>query len=117
MATITQQRDAYRNVIVSITGVLQASNSPVFHSFGYSISSFTAQGSFATSTQPTVSLQGSNDGGATWFSIGGAIAIATPTGSLIGTNNEVFQLYRFNVTGGDAGTNLSFFVFLSSTFG
>src|SRR5689334_9678573 len=37
MATISQVRDQYRNVVVSITGVAANSNSPVFHSFGYPV--------------------------------------------------------------------------------
>jgi len=112
---ITQARDIYRNVIVTITGIAQNSNSPTFHSFGYSIGSFTAQGTFGAAAN--LQLQGSNDGGTTWFNVLTAALTAVGTGSLIGTNNEVFQLYRFNVAGGDGTTSINCFVFISATFG
>jgi hypothetical protein len=112
--SISQTRDQYRNVIVKITGVTQTSTSPIFHSFGYSIGSFTVQGTLGAT--PSVQLQGSNDGGITWFAVGSPLTTAG-SGSLIGTNNEVFQLYQFAMTGGDGTTSFSCFVFLSATFG
>ena len=115
--TISASRDNFRSMEIVILGVTQSTTSPVFHSFGYPIGSFAAEGVFDTSSAPTVNLQGSNDSGTTWFSVGNAITSSAPTGSFVGTNNEVFQLYRFNVSGGDSGTLLNFYIFLSATFG
>jgi hypothetical protein len=119
MATITQVRNIYRDVVITILGVLENSNSPAFASFGYPISSFTIQGTLDTSSPPSaITVQGSNDGGTTWVTSGTVTVGSLPlSGSLIGTTNQVFQLYRFAVTGGDSGTSLNFYIYLSATFG
>lgn len=117
--TITAMRDTHRSMVVTILGVTQGSTSQVFQSFGYPIGSFVIEGTLDTSTPPTgIVLQGSNDGGTTWATASTITVGALPiSGSLIGNNNEVFQLYQFNVTGGDSGTSLNIYIFLSATFG
>lgn len=113
--TITQTRTNYRDVKIAITGVTQSSVSPIFQSQGYPIGSFTAQGTFGAAA--SVQLTGSNDGGTTWFNVLQAALTAAGSGSFVGTNNEIFELYQFSVSGGDGTTNLNFHVFMSATFG
>jgi hypothetical protein len=113
---ITAARNSGRDLKIKILGVTQGSTSPTFGGDGYPVGSYTAQGTFQTSSAPTVGLYGSNDGGTTWFPVA-ATFTAAQSGSMIGLNNEIFELYQFQVTGGDAGTSINFFVFLSATFG
>lgn len=113
--TITATRDQFRNLLISIIGITEGSNSPVFQGHGYPIGSYTAQGTFGSGT-PSLQLQGSNDGGSTWFAVGSPLT-ATGAASMIGTDNEIFQLYQFALTGGDGTTSISIYVFMAATFG
>src|SRR5271170_1465772 len=113
--TITQNIDARRNVIITVTGLLQASNSPYWYSRGFPIGSVTVQGTFGSGG--TVQLQGSNDGAQTWFNVFGSALSGAGSGGIIGQNNEIFQNYRFLVSSGDGTTSLNCYVFLAATFG
>ena len=113
--TITQISDNRRNLVIHITGVTQASNTAFWYSRGYPIGSFTAQGTFGSGG--SVQLQGSNDGGTTWFNCLASALTAAGSGGIIGQNNEIFQAYQFAVASGDGTTSLNFYVFMSATFG
>lgn len=113
--TITATRTNRRDWKVTILGLTTASTSPAFDGLGYPIGSFTAQGTFGSST-PSLTLTGSNDGGLTWFTVGSALT-SVGAGGMIGSNNEIFEKYQFAMSGGDGTTNVNIYVFLSATFG
>jgi len=90
-----------RHWLVAITGITNPNVSPSFDGKGYQNSSYVISGTFASAS---VQAQGSNDGGVTWVNIGSAVT-AAGGGTL--SAGEVFELYRFSVSGGGATTLLN----------
>jgi hypothetical protein len=118
--TISSSFSDYRVWNVAITGcVFNAASTytPGFRSRALSAGSFVVSGTWGTSTDVTVQLQGSQDN-TNWIAIGsalvsGASGQTAPLGGAISPDGLVFSFYRFTLTGGDSGTALAIAVRLS----
>lgn len=110
--TITAHYNEFREWIVNIVGMTTATTSPSFRGRGLPNASFEVTGTWATSTSTTVQLQGSNDN-VNFANIGVPLSASSGTTPQVGVVNPdgfFFSFYQFNLTGGDAGTNITIYI-------
>src|ERR1700757_2969261 len=110
--TITKVHNVYRNAILVIAGVTNATNCPPFISDGFPYGTIQVT---TTGTTPTgVQLQGSNDG-TNWSNLGAAASSFPAMAPLTVAGESPALWYQFTVSGGDGTTVANAVVLLTGS--
>lgn len=89
---------------VTLTAVLQSSNSIPFTLKDYTMSSYILGGVYGGAS---LQWQGSNDNGTTWVNIGLPITTSSVQAGTLTPNSMFFGLYQLLITGGDGTTSIN----------